>query len=123
MLFSAFPDFEDVSVRRNKVLTTLIRDHNDKLSSTSRSQGADASASRHDTSCNTELKLGDSCDSCWRGIMIPPGGISYYVEEIAKYGNTRHPVGQKKLVCPRCGHWHISIGLNLRTGSGTPNSR
>jgi hypothetical protein len=73
-------------------------------------------ASGADTTCNTELKLGDSCDSCMRGIMMPPGGLRYYVEEIAKFGNTRTPKGQRKLVCPRCGHWHLSIGMDLRTG-------
>ena len=48
--------------------------------------------------------------------MMPPGGIKYYVQEIAKYGNTRTPKGQFKIVCHRCGHWHESIGLDLKTG-------
>ena len=82
---------------------------------TNQSQGPDVSASR-DGTCNSELKLGDSCDSCWRGIMMPPGGVSYYIEEITKYGNTRTPIGQRKIMCPRCGHWHVSIGLDLSTG-------
>lgn len=81
-----------------------------------KSEGPDVGASRADSSCNTELKLGDSCDCCWRGIMMPPGGIDYYVKEIAKYGNMRHPQGQLKLECPRCGHWHYSIGRDLKTG-------
>jgi len=85
------------------------------MSAASQSQGPDIGASSGGT-CNTELKLGDSCDSCWRGIMMPPGGINYYVQEIAKYGNIRHSKGQYKIKCPRCGHWHTSIGLELKTG-------
>lgn len=82
------------------------------------SQGPDIGTSRVNSSCNSELKLGDSCDSCWKGIMMPLGGVSYYLEEIKKYGNTRPSVGQRKIACPRCGHWHILIGRDLRTGSG-----
>ncbi len=89
------------------------------MSSIGRSQGPDIRASLASPSCDSELKLGDSCDSCWRGIMMPPGGVSYYMEEIGKYGNTRPPKGQSKIECPRCGHWHVSIGRDLRTGSGT----
>jgi len=85
------------------------------MSAPTQSQGPDVGASRGGT-CNTELKLGDSCDSCYRGIMMPPGGISYYMAEIAKYGNTRTPKGQVKILCPRCGHWHTSIGMDLKTG-------
>lgn len=68
------------------------------------------------TKCNSELKVGDSCDSCWRGIMLPPGGLHYYEEELKKFGDLRTPKAQKKIVCQRCGHWHSSLGLDFQSG-------
>jgi hypothetical protein len=80
-----------------------------------RSEGPDAGASRRGT-CNSEMKLGDTCDSCWQGIMMPPGGIQYYKNELAKYGYARVAHGQNKLLCPRCGHYHLSIGTYMKSG-------
>jgi hypothetical protein len=81
----------------------------------SRSEGPDVGASRSGA-CNSELKLGDICDSCWRGIMLPPRGIRYYEKELAKYGYARIFMGQNKIQCTRCGHWHTSLGLSMRSG-------
>ncbi|HYB04531.1 MAG TPA: hypothetical protein VED17_08715 [Nitrososphaerales archaeon] len=66
--------------------------------------------------CNPELKVGDTCDACWMGIMLPPGGIQYYEEELKKYGPLRSPKAQQKIVCPRCGHWHTSLGMDYKAG-------
>jgi len=78
---------------------------------------APGGAPRRLSSCDALLKLGDTCDVCHRGIMLPPGGVAYY-EELAKESNPRAPHGQEKLVCPRCGHWHISMGPGLMSGVG-----
>jgi hypothetical protein len=66
--------------------------------------------------CNSELKVGDTCDACWMGIMLPPGGVQYYEEELKKYGPLRSPKVQQKIVCPKCGHWHTSLGLDYKAG-------
>jgi hypothetical protein len=71
----------------------------------------------HLSSCNPLLRLGDTCDVCLRGIMLPPGGVAYY-EALAKESNPRAPHGHEKLVCPRCGHWHISMGPGFSSGLG-----
>jgi hypothetical protein len=68
------------------------------------------------------MKLGDTCDSCWRGVMMPPGGIVYYEKEIAKFGYLRHSKGQNKILCQRCGHWHTSIGLSMKSGFDPVNT-
>jgi hypothetical protein len=75
------------------------------------------SAPNNSPRCNPELKLGDTCDSCWMGIMLPPGGVGYYEEEVKKYGALRTPKAQVKIVCPRCGHWHRSLGMDYESGS------
>jgi hypothetical protein len=49
--------------------------------------------------------------------MLPPGGVTYY-EALAKEKNPRPPHGQDRLVCTRCGHWHISMGPSLKSGMG-----
>jgi hypothetical protein len=69
-------------------------------------------------SCNALLKLGDNCDICGKGIMLPPGGVAYY-EERAKSPNPPPPHGHEKLVCTRCGHWHISMGPGFSSGPQT----
>jgi hypothetical protein len=71
---------------------------------------------KHLISCNSLLRLGDTCDVCLRGIMLPPGGIAYY-EALAKESNPRAPHGHEKMVCTRCGHWHISMGPGFSSGT------
>lgn len=73
------------------------------------------STPKHLPTCNALLKLGDNCDVCFRGIMLPPGGITYY-EELAKSSNPRPPQGQDHLICTRCGHWHKSMGPGFSSG-------
>jgi len=48
--------------------------------------------------------------------MMPPGGIQYYKDELAKYGYARVSRGQNKIQCPRCGPYHISIGSSMKSG-------
>lgn len=65
--------------------------------------------------CNLDLKLGDNCDACWRGIMLPPGGLDYY-EKILHDPNPPPPHGHEKIICPRCGHWHSFAGSSVTVG-------
>jgi hypothetical protein len=67
------------------------------------------------TACNLDLKLGDNCDACLRGVMLPPGGLDYY-RKILEDPNPPPPHGQEKIVCPRCGHWHLSTGSSFSSG-------
>jgi hypothetical protein len=80
-------------------------------------QSSGADAGKRMSSCDALLKLADTCDVCHWGIMLPPGGVAYY-EALAKEGNPRAAQGQERLECPRCGHWHISMGPNLSSGMG-----
>jgi hypothetical protein len=84
---------------------------------TSENLARGSTTTSHLSSCNPLLKLGDTCDVCHWGIMLPPGGVAYY-EELAKESNPRAPHGHEKLVCPRCGHWHISMGPGFSSGLG-----
>jgi hypothetical protein len=66
-------------------------------------------------SCDAFLKLGDTCDLCHWGIMLPPGGVAYY-EALSKETNPRPPQGQINLICTRCGHWHVGMGPDFSSG-------
>jgi hypothetical protein len=67
------------------------------------------------TACDLNLKLGDPCDACWRGIMLPPGGLDYY-QKLMKDPNPLPPHGHEKIICPRCGHFHRFLASKVETG-------
>jgi hypothetical protein len=91
-----------------------------QYSSSSESQGPDAGIAKIEGACSQELKLGDTCDSCYRGIMLPPGGVEYYEKELKEYGFARHAKAHEKIICNKCAHWHVSIGQSCKSGFDRP---
>jgi hypothetical protein len=91
-----------------------------KHNPSSESQGPDAGIAKIGDSCSQELKLGDSCDSCYLGIMLPPGGVEYYEKELKQLGFARHAKAHEKITCDKCSHWHISIGQGCKSGFDRP---